>query len=108
MVTISVVTVNAVWQLWGQFQIIFASLKIICCNDGLISNNLSSQVCDLTIMNWEYDGYEQHLLVSNGNVDTGSQYKDSGQWRLVDSYGCAMERQTKVGPWFSIKVQTLH
>ena len=55
-------------------------------------------------MNWEYDGYEQHLVTTKGRIEPGGQYKDNGEWKMVDSSGCVQIQNTDEGLWYSVKV----
>ena len=49
-------------------------------------------------MNWEYDGYEQHLVTTKGRIEPGGQYKDNGEWKMMDSSGCVQIQNTDEGP----------
>ena len=46
------------------------------------------QVCAFQMLNWEYEFSEQMLRSMNEVVLPDQNYKDNGEWKLIDSYAC--------------------
>ena len=64
------------------------------------------QVCEFTIVNWEYDGYEQYLYPGNDVIQTSPQYQGNGEWTFADSFGCVdVEFIESFGPWYTLRVR---
>ena len=54
-------------------------------------NNITFQICEFIILNWEYDADEQKILTVYDGIRLDSSYKENGEWRIAVTWSCAMD-----------------
>ena len=54
-------------------------------------NNITFQICEFMILNWEYDVNEQKIMTVYDGIKLDSSYKENGEWRIADTSACSMD-----------------
>ena len=54
-------------------------------------NNITFQICEFIILNWEYDADEQKIMTVYDGIRLDSSYKENGEWRIADTWACSMD-----------------